>query len=78
MPAQLESSLSRVNFLRSKLFAFLDRGIDLQDLILLKPSIEEINSITDWLKERDANPDWPEYVDIRLKELFSELNYDPK
>jgi hypothetical protein len=70
------STLSRLDFLRSKLFAFIDRGIDLGDVILLAPSFIEIESITSWLKERDANPDWPEYVDIRLKELFVELKYD--
>ena len=69
-------TLSRIDFIRSKLFAFLDRGIDLQDLKHLMPTREEIALVTGWLKERDGNPDWPEYVDIRLRELEKELYGD--
>lgn len=67
-------SLSRLDLLRSKLFAFVDRGIDLDDLLHLKPSIEEINSLLAWLKDRDGNPDWPTYVDLQLAELIRRLH----
>jgi hypothetical protein len=66
-------TLSRLDFIRSKLFAYLDRGIDLQDLTKLMPTKSEIDQLRDWLKERDGNPDWPEYVEIRLSELLEEL-----
>lgn len=69
-------TLARLDFLRSKLYAFIDRGIDLQDLLKLKPSKAEINDLRVWLKERDGNPDWPEYVEIRLTELTQELYGD--
>jgi hypothetical protein len=69
-------TLSRLDFLRSKLYAFIDRGIDLQDLMKLQPSKAEIDQLRDWLKERDGNPDWPEYVEIRLAELIQELYAD--
>jgi len=69
-------TLSRTDFLRSKLFAFVDRGIDLQDLIKLKPTKAEIEQLEEWLKERDGNPDWPKYVEIRLGELIKELYGD--
>jgi len=67
-------TLSRLDFLRSKLYAFVDRGIDLQDLTKLKPTKAEIDELRDWLKERDGNPDWPEYVETRLSELRKELD----
>lgn len=66
-------TLSRLDFVRSKLFAFVDRGIDLEDLKGLKPTRSEIDQVKDWLKERDGNPDWPQYVEIRLGELLKEL-----
>ncbi len=69
-------TLARLDFLRSKLYAFVDRGIDLQDLLKLRPSKEEIEELRHWLKERDGNPDWPEYVEIRLVELIKELYGD--
>ena len=67
-------SLGRLDLIRSKLFAFMDRGIDLDDLLRISPSLNELNRVTDWLKERDGNPDWPAYVDIRLKELREKLH----
>lgn len=67
------ATLSRVDFIRSKLYAFMDRGIDLQDLMSLRPTQSEINEVRKWLVERDGNPDWPEYVEIRLGELIREL-----
>ena len=66
-------TLSKRDFLRSKLYAFVDRGIDLQDLIKLRPSKAEIEELRDWLKDRDGHPDWPEYVELRLAELIEEL-----
>ena len=69
-------TLSRTDFLRSKLFAYVDRGIDLVDLRQLKPTKREIEVLKDWLKERDGNPDWPGYVEIRLLELIKELYGD--
>ena len=63
-------SLGREDLLRSKLYAYLDRGIDLDDIQALKPSHEEIESILPWLTERDANPDWPDYVERSMLELI--------
>ena len=67
------STLGRLDFIRSKLFAFVDRGIDLQDLLQLKPTAAEIEELRPWPSERDANPDWPKYVELRLTELLEEL-----
>jgi hypothetical protein len=69
-------TLCRLDFIRSKLYAFMDRGIDLQDLIKLKPTKSEIDEVRDWLIERDGNPDWPKYIEIRLAELLKELYGD--
>lgn len=70
-------TLSRLDLLRSKLYAFLDRGIDMGDLKKLMPTKSEIDLVRDWLSERDGNPDWQKYVDIRLAELITELYGDP-
>lgn len=66
-------TLGRLDLLRSKLFAFVDRGIDLEDILRIEPSQEEIHAVLPWLKERDGNPAWPEYVDIRMRELREAL-----
>lgn len=66
-------TLSRIDFIRTKLYAFLDRGIDLQDLKSLNPTKAEIEEVRGWLTERDGNPDWSEYVEVRLSELAKEL-----
>lgn len=43
-------TLSRLDFLRSKLYAFLDRGIDLTDLKQLKPTKLELMSYENGLR----------------------------
>ena len=66
-------TLGREDILRSKLFAYVDRGIDEEDVIKLNPSKEEINAVLDWVKDRDANPTWPEYVEMRINDLMRRL-----
>ena len=56
------TTLSRMDLLRTKLFAFCDRDQDLQDCMALHPSPKELDTCFDWVANRDANPDWPENV----------------
>jgi Nucleotidyltransferase of unknown function (DUF6036) len=67
-------SLGSEDLLRSKLYAYLDRGIDLDDIRALKPSPADIEALIPWLQERDGNPQWPEYVKQSMVELIEVLN----
>lgn len=68
-------TLGREDFLRSKLFALVDRNIDLPDCVALAPSHAELHTLLPWLDEQDANPDWPRYVRVVLGNLAQELGY---
>lgn len=68
-------TLGRMDLLRSTLFALCDRGIDLPDCLALAPSQEEIEAITPWLAQQDANPDWPAHVRDTLQDLHGRLGH---
>lgn len=68
-------TLGRPDLLRTKLFAFCDRDIDLPDCIALKPTLEELEECFPWVSERDASPQWPKNVYIHFEELKKELGY---
>ncbi len=70
------STLSRLDLLRSKIYAYLDRAKDLPDCIALAPSAKELEIIRPWLEERDANPQWPQHVRSGLKKLGQDLDHD--
>jgi hypothetical protein len=72
------TTLSRLDLLRTKLFAFCDRDQDLQDCIALKPSAREVDACLDWVSERDANPEWSENVRGHFALLKKRLGYDEK
>lgn len=69
-------TLGRPDLLKTKLFALCDRDIDLDDCILLAPSKKELVASIEWVKEQDANPDWPERVGIVLNDLAKRLGYE--
>jgi hypothetical protein len=54
-------TLDREDLLRSKLFALIDRNIDLPDCVALQPTREELHALLPWLCEQDGNEDWPRY-----------------
>lgn len=56
-------TLGRLDLIKSKMFAYCDRQTDLQDCIALNPNEMELIEALKWVKERDANTDWPEYVE---------------
>ncbi|MBF0313904.1 MAG: hypothetical protein HQK50_17960 [Oligoflexia bacterium] len=68
-------SLSRSDLLKSKLFAFCDRGQDLQDCIALKPTKEELRDALEWVKMQDANPGWPAHVESQFIKLARKLGH---
>ena len=53
-----------------------DRLRDLDDLIALAPSLDEIALAVDWVKPLDANPNWSAYVDKTADILEARLGYE--
>lgn len=68
-------TLGRPDLLKSKLFAYCDRGQDLKDCIALKPSQPELSEALDWVKAQDANPGWPAHVEEQMAKLASRLGH---
>ncbi|HOX04820.1 MAG TPA: hypothetical protein PK280_00345 [Planctomycetota bacterium] len=68
-------TLGRLDLLRTKLFAFCDRGQDEQDCVALAPTAEELRECLPWVTERDANPLWPAHVERAFRALAEELGH---
>jgi hypothetical protein len=68
-------TLGRSDLLKVKLFALLDRGLDLADCIALRPTGEELAEARPWLEVQDLNPDWPEHVRSTLADLARRLGH---
>jgi hypothetical protein len=69
-------TLGRIDLIGTKVLAYCDRGFDLQDCIDLKITKSELSEIIDWVKNYDANPDWPNYVDSQVRILAKKLGYE--
>ena len=65
----------RDDFLRSKLFALCDRGLDLGDCLALAPTREELTNLLPWLDQQDGNPGWPAHVHDTLSDLGRRLGH---
>ncbi len=74
--AILFHTLARTDLLKTKLFAYCDRGIDLPDCRALQPMRDELNEALSWVQYQDANVDWPNYVKRKIQELAIELGYE--
>jgi hypothetical protein len=68
-------TLSREDLLKSKLFAFCDRGTDRDDCIKLNPTREELIHALPWIKDQDANVNWHQHVEDTIKELAEALGH---
>lgn len=69
-------TLGRLDLLKTKLFAFCDRAIDFKDCIAMKPTAAELNDAIEWVKDRDANPEWPTHVEKQFIKLKKSLGYE--
>lgn len=67
--------LGRADLLKSKLFALVDRSIDLEDCIALKPTADELAECLPWLEQQDGNEEWPAYVRDTLAKLGRRLGH---
>ena len=69
--------LGREDFLKSKLFAYCDRITpDFEDLKDLKPTVEELRTSIEWVKQRDAHASWPTHVEKAFAILKKALGYE--
>jgi len=68
-------TLSRLDLLKSKVWALCDRQKDLDDVLALKPTKSELSDIGEWLKPLDGNPDWPKYTESVIDSLSKQLKY---
>jgi hypothetical protein len=68
-------TLGRADLLKVKLFAMLDRGLDLADCIALHPTASELADARPWLENQDLNPGWPEHVRRTLADLAQRLGH---
>lgn len=68
-------TLGRSDLLKSKLFALCDRGTDRDDCIRLNPTKNELVEALPWVRDQDANVDWPQHVDDTIAELAGALGY---
>ncbi|MEE8408853.1 MAG: DUF6036 family nucleotidyltransferase [Myxococcota bacterium] len=66
-------TLGRLDLLRTKVFAYCDRSVDLEDCIALGPTRAELNEIRPWLEQQDGNPAWPDHVRARITDLTMEI-----
>ncbi|HAZ11562.1 MAG: hypothetical protein A2X86_21600 [Bdellovibrionales bacterium GWA2_49_15] len=69
-------SIARDDLIFTKFWALCDRQKDFEDLILLKPTLAELNQAVEYTKTRDANPDWTNWIDKQAKRLKKELGYE--
>ena len=66
-------TLGRSDLLKTKLFAYCDRGTDLSDCLAMKPTPEELDDALTWVILQDANPLWPEHVRASFEVLTQQL-----
>lgn len=68
-------SISRLDILFAKIWAYADRNEqrDLEDILSLNPTEEEIYRTLERIIPLDGNPGWPEHLDNIYKELIDAL-----
>ena len=69
-------ALGRKDLIATKLQGLCDRDeVDLNDLVMMKPIVQEIESLRPWLLQRDGNPLWSKRVESKLELLFKRINH---
>ena len=69
-------TLGRSDFLKTKIFAYCDRDIDLEDCVALKPTPDEISDAADWVYLQDASELWPARVEHMVSLLKKRLAHE--
>lgn len=68
-------TLGRIDLIATKILAYCDRGTDLQDCLLLRPTKEELAEVVPWVSAYDSNPGWPAYVRQQVDDLAGRLGH---
>lgn len=68
-------SIGRRDLIYSKLYAAADRTDDIDDLISLKPSLQELEDAAALVLKQDASAIWPEIVEQCLAEVKKRLGH---
>lgn len=69
-------SISRSDMIFAKFYAYCDRQKDIEDLVSLKVTIEELNEAAEFTKPKDGHPLWSKHVDEQAKKLKKRLGYE--
>lgn len=69
-------TLGRIDLLRTKFWAMCDRMRDIEDIIAMNPSVEELAIAIEWVKPLDGNPGWINHVDTVADALKKRLDHD--
>ena len=67
------STLGRVDLIRAKFWAMCDRMRDLEDVVALAPTDEEIELAANWVVPLDGNPKWSRHVATNVALLRGRL-----
>ena len=68
-------TLGRSDLLKTKLFAYCDRGTDFADCVAMAPSDEELSQAIGWVIRQDANDLWPAHVRSSFAALQNRLKH---
>lgn len=69
------TTLARMDLIRTKLWAMCDRIRDIDDLVAMAPTADELNLAAVWDKPLDGNKNWPAHVDTAVDALKQRLGY---
>jgi len=68
--------ISRRDMILSKFWAYCDRDDDMDDLLKLHPTRDELDAAIRWTTTKDGNPDWPRHVQLKASSLKRGLGYE--
>lgn len=71
-------TLSRLDLLKTKLDAMVQRGRDIDDVIAMKPTEKELEDSLPWVLNVDGGDYWADMVNDSFKELRKRINATTK
>lgn len=69
-------SISRADMVFAKFYAYCDRQKDIEDLVSLNVTLNEVNDASEFTKLKDGHPLWPKHVEEQAKKLRKRLAYE--
>jgi len=74
--AILFHTLAREDLLKTKVFAYCDRSVDLSDCIALMPTKNELHQALTWVQKQDTNTGWADHVKTQIQELAKRIGHE--